>query len=487
MGKTSKIWVGVLALFLWMIFFGIAYKTIDPDFGWHLQIGRLLWKQGIPATDPFSYTMPSFPWVDHGRLTDMAIAKIYDAFGTLGLSFVSASLIILALGIAIPTSLWAWSFVPLMLGVGVLVIRGGIRPQIEDWVILAILTRILFDNSLWLKWRWFLPIGFVLWANLHGGFVMGLAVMTMAIVLHWWEKKKVSYKDLSVIVLSILATLLTPYGVGLWHEIWLTLSDLHLRSSISEWMPFYTRVELGMWLLTAMIFAVVKTKFHLFPVSKIVVLAILFLAGLSSLRNAPLYVLVAIPMAAEWMKDLWDSLRNNAEARRRARIFYGILLVIAFAVFAVESGVPFWKITTGRWIRYPEEAAQYLSNNKFEGRLFSSYAWGGYLIWKLPNQKVFIDGRMPSWRWTAPENESDWAFKDYEKVIGGDYRELFAKYNVQVVLWNKETKQEEPRGWLIDLFVKNRQETKLFVEYLDDDGWEKIYEDDRAVIYKKGI
>jgi hypothetical protein len=485
MGKTSWIWVVIFALFLWTIFFGIAYNTIDPDFGWHLRVGRLLWQEGIPKTDPFSYTMPSFQWVDHGRLTDMAIARVYDVSGFFGLSVISASLTILALGIAIPVGLWWWSFVPLMLGAGVFVTRSGIRPQIEDWLILAILMRVVFNRQLWLKRRWLVPLGFALWANLHGGFVMGLGVMSMAVVLHWWEKRKLVFKDFAVIILSILATLINPYGTGLWHEVWLTLSDSHLRSSISEWMPFYTKVELGMWLLTAMIFAVVKTKFHLFSFSRMVVLAVLFLAGLSSLRNAPLYILVAAPMVAEWMKSLWDSLKNNAEAMRRAKIFYGILLVIAFAVFAVESGVPFWKITTGRWIRYPEAAVQYINNNKFEGRLFSSYGWGGYLIWKLPNEKVFIDGRMPSWRWSAPEGESDWAFKDYEIIIKGDYKELFEKYNIQMVLWNKEVKQEEPSGWLIDLFVKNKQETAPFAQYLREDGWTEVYADDLSVIYKK--
>jgi hypothetical protein len=488
MGKTGKIMVAFFAIFLGIMFYSVASKTLDPDFGWHLQVGRILWEKGIPETDPFSYTMPSFPWVDHGRWSDVAIAKIYEFSGMMGLSLVSSIIILLALAVAIPRPLWTWSFVPLMLGAGVLVTRSGIRPQIEDWLILSVLLRILFNEQWWRKWRWFVPVGFAIWANLHGGFVMGYGVMATSLSVGWLQKKKIIWKDAVVMVLSVIATLVNPYGISLWHEVWLTLSDTHLRFSIAEWMPFYTKVEMGMWLLTAMILAVVRTKFHSFKLSRLVVLAVLFAAGLSSLRNTPLYILIAVPIVAEWTKDLYDSLRGNEEATRRAKIFYGILIAIAVSVFAVESGVPFWKIATGRWLQYPEAAVTYLNLNKrdFEGRLFSSYGWGGYLIWKLPKEKVFIDGRMPSWRWKAPAGESDWAFKDYEKIIKGEFEEQFEKYNIRMVLWNKEVKQVETGGWLIDLFVKDEKLDKSFLEKLKEKGWTEVYQDDLAVIYERG-
>src|SRR5690554_6008795 len=73
---------------IFSVFFIKIYNTTDPDFGWHLRTGEIIIKEGIPKTDPFSYTMPNFPYVDHAWLTDVFIVVIYSSFGKLGLTIV---------------------------------------------------------------------------------------------------------------------------------------------------------------------------------------------------------------------------------------------------------------------------------------------------------------------------------------------------------------------------------------------------------------
>src|SRR3989344_2019952 len=99
-------WAGLVmaGVVMWML----GIYRLDPDFGWHLKVGEILLTEGIPATDPFSYTMPSFPWVDHGRVTDMAMAWLYPRVGMTGLAGLAAVVVLAAVVIVVPGTLRGW-------------------------------------------------------------------------------------------------------------------------------------------------------------------------------------------------------------------------------------------------------------------------------------------------------------------------------------------------------------------------------------------
>jgi hypothetical protein len=42
---------------------------------------------------------------------------------------------------------------------------------------------------------------------------------------------------------------------------------------------------------------------------------------------------------------------------------------------------------------YPVEAARFVAARNFPGPLYNHFDWGGYLIWRLPQLPVSIDGR----------------------------------------------------------------------------------------------
>src|SRR4051794_140107 len=85
-------------LLAWAI--GIVY--LDPDFGWHLRTGQYILSHGIPKTDPFSYTMPNFPFVDHAWLTDIALFVLNMQVGSAALAGAFALLTTFALWLQTP-------------------------------------------------------------------------------------------------------------------------------------------------------------------------------------------------------------------------------------------------------------------------------------------------------------------------------------------------------------------------------------------------
>ncbi len=82
MSKTKQV---ILFLFIFAVLLSVSFlltfRSMDPDFGWHLKTGQLILQRGIPYHDWYSYTMPNFSWIDHEWLTEVLLYKGYSLLG----------------------------------------------------------------------------------------------------------------------------------------------------------------------------------------------------------------------------------------------------------------------------------------------------------------------------------------------------------------------------------------------------------------------
>ncbi|OGC99089.1 hypothetical protein A3E17_02100 [Candidatus Amesbacteria bacterium RIFCSPHIGHO2_12_FULL_48_14] len=477
---------GLVGVTLWLV----GWRTLDPDFGWHVRMGNYILANGIPQTDPLSYTMPNFPFIDHEWLTNVLMAVGYERLGMAGLAVVFAVLTLLVVWVAIPRALWRWADAVVILGVIVFLGRAGVRPQVIDWLFLAILLRVVGEEKVWRKWKWGVVPFMILWANLHGGFAMGVAVLGIVLGVKFWEKRRVIIADAGVWILAVVGTWINPYGPRLWHEVWMQMTDSNLRWTIAEWQPFFAWMELGFWMLVALAGAIVWRYRGETAKWRWAVMGLTLAMGLSSLRHMPLFVVAVWPAAAEGLKRFYEEISGNREAIRRAVKFYILLLVTIGALGVYELGMRGWLVVKGQMgLRYPQEAINWLRKEGSAGEVFAWYGWGGYLDWKMPERRVFIDGRMPSWRWRSPDPRfADWVFKDYLRATEkGEFGEVFSKYGVEAVLW-PNGKMMEPIWWekkILEWWKKRRGEgdKKTFFGRLEEAGWKRAYEDEVAVVY----
>ena len=195
---------------------------------------------------------------------------------------------------------------------------------------------------------------------------------------------------------------------------------------------------------------------------------IFWLGGLSAVRHMALFAIMSVPIIAYGLQRLSLESSKDRIRRRRAGVFLNILTGVSFLIFWLDV-VPairaWWRFSEQRY--YPVAATAYLKNIKIDKELFAPYMWGGYLDWKLPEKKVFIDGRMPSFIWNAPRGESNNAFSEHIQIAQGERtEELFNKYNIAYVLWQN----------------KEKQELIVALKRLD---WQEIYSDPTAVIFSK--
>lgn len=488
---------------IFLAFYLIAVTSLDPDFGWHIRMGQIISQTGIPKTDPLSYTMPSFPFVDHEWLTNLLIYKLYSLTNYEVVAAVYSFLALLVLALAFPKKLYKYSWPSLFLSAGILIIFSGIRTQITTWVLFAFLVKILFDLRLWQKWRIVLPAIFLLWANLHAGFAAGVVTLVFVIALRSILDKKFYPLDYLIALLSILVTLINPYGLRLWGEVWMQISDSALHTEIVEWIPGVFFVDFAFLFLIALtiFFIYYFWKHHLLkkvePIKLALFFALLF-AAMSTARHIPLWVIVAAPLFSQFLEIFYDSVKKDQFAQKASRQFYKALSIGVLGLFLFEFWIGYRGAKSlSESYFYPAQAITYLKSHPFSGHVFSIYGWGGYLDWKYPEQKVFIDGRMPSWRYSsAPSNESNYAFQDLDKILGSgaDYVVQFNKYQINTVLWPVAKKDNTPekisqiRHWynfLIDNLFNNKAPAPSLTARLSSNGWKKVYEDSNAVIYQK--
>ncbi|EKD87095.1 MAG: hypothetical protein ACD_37C00045G0007 [uncultured bacterium] len=478
-------------IFIFTLFFLKAFYMLDPDFGWHIKMGELILFSGIPATDPFSYTMSSFPFVDHEWGINILMRLIYENLGWVFMSALFALVTILVVLIPLGGSLKKYILLPFILAGGSFLFFAGIRPQVITWLFFSVLVTILLRKKYYEKFRLALPILFLFWANIHGGFPVGIAVYLLFLAIEFYEKRKLEKIDVVLFAISIFATLINPYGIRLWGEVWMQMSDSSLRWNIMEWKPavftFYPAV-LGLFAFSFSFLLMFRKSFTLFEKA---LYFCLLLAGLSSVRHVPLWVIIASPILLKGLVLLGEKagkIKYGRERFEKAYKFSFIMAIIFILIPVLSKRENPFLVNEENF--YPKKAVNFLRENPSNGQVFSNYGWGGYLIWKYPEKKVFIDGRMPSWSWDKKiPGESTYVFKEYLSLsdVNAKFESSAVKYGIDTVLLPvpKESKESTDRLtiWLFGKFNKNKNED--IHKKLKREGWKVIYKDGVAQIYRR--
>lgn len=423
---TLSYWLAILLCFL--LFFVVSYYSIDPDFGWHLQAGAHYLKMGIPRVDIFTYTAANFPWINHEWLNDTLVASFYNigGYGFVALFFAS-----LWTGAFVIAGRKYYASVLILASLSVLPFA-GIRPVAWTVFFVAILERIL--NSRQHKYYYLLPLLFLFWANLHGSFVLGLGLL---VLWQFFSAKKLPWL---VVILSFLAVLINPYGIHVFEEIIRTASDSQLRFRISEWQMFVLP-------FISIVYVVIISAFHMVfnkkPIKSLLSIpGLMLVLTLSSIRHLPVFVITSM----RYLEDYFELFMKQVNKVKldKPRLLLLILIVSMPILTIVYLATAHIRQVTLRSDTYPSQAVSYLKDKGCPGNVFNSYNFGGYLIWQLPSQKIYIDGRMPSWKYQGEDY-----FKNYLEVFAKDElrQEEFRKFNIRCVVVNeKDTNYKQSRA-----------------------------------------
>ncbi|OQA92549.1 MAG: hypothetical protein BWY26_00180 [Elusimicrobia bacterium ADurb.Bin231] len=442
--NNNRIAMFILAGLLTVPFF-FYNKWQDVDYWGHLFFGRkTLETRRIQRTDIYSYTALGREWTNHEWLGEVAFYSVYNRAAEKGLIFFKL-LIGFVTGIFLFATLMLYSknykivFSIYLLAMSLVYAGASFRPHLFTYLLLS---ACLFLVHLYIKnknelFLWCLIPVMILWANLHGGFVAGIILIA---VLLFGERFKRYYYFMIVLILS---SLITPYGVKLWKALFVALTNPLTSQYITEWMPF--NPDDFSWLGYVYLFYIVLCavsalsclRYGRYACFIAVLSGIIF--ALKSARHIPLLAIIASP----FIMIYFEKLKNKHIASALIFSAYPQFFLIVFLSLSNPSA----RIEAGN--KFPSGAVNFIKENKISGNIFNEFNWGEYVIWHLNEScKVAIDGR-------------------YDTVYPVEY------------LGNYFEKGEIPPNTDY-LLVKP-------VRKIDEKLWKVSYKDDNAVIYSRKL
>jgi hypothetical protein len=412
---TSRVWsiratpLTLCRVTLWSFVALLVTTTIaDADLWGHLRFGLdMLAAKSLHSTDPYSFTADR-PWVNHEWLSELLMGAAYSASGPAGLGLLKLTMIgiVAATLVAVAreeqgTPLARDLFI--VLAIFVTYSRTQVvRPQLFSVALFCVLLSLLRSAG---KGRraalWGIPPCFALWANLHGAWIVGLGVLAVWIAGEAWHRKSPRRALLlaAIGVLAVAATLVNPYGYGLWQFIAETVRPA--RPDITDWTPFFA-LPPAVLAVEALLPAIAAVALWNAPaawrppardVGILILLAVatVRVGRVDAFLQAAIAFLLAKPILA-----LFSTLELNArESFRRASIPVGAF-AIALAAYAGWGALANVRVirVEGYWI--PDRtAALALREARPGARVLTWFDWGEYALWHLSPAgiRVSMDGR----------------------------------------------------------------------------------------------
>ncbi len=477
-------WVRPLILLLTGMFLLCAFsrEVSDSDTWWHLAAGKYIWQNHrLPVPDPFSFTTDMWPPAYPGELMtrhfnmthEWGMEVIYylvqSSTGFAGLVLFRSFLLITFCGVT--GWLAARRSGSFYRGVAAAVVAGLIASFFaEDRAYLATFVMVTLTVAAFETRRglWLLPPAFLIWANCHGGFLMGWVITgaysAEAVWLRLRGKPLADERKVWIVsALAIFATFWNPNG---WNivEVMRYYRQSPLQTSIFEWnYPAWwppDRYNLTMVATIAtMLWSWRRVRFVDW-----LLFAAFGGAAATALRNVIFIAFIGPVMIATYL-PAW---KRHVPAILE---FAGAAALAVMIAVRVSSGAAF-QLRAAEW-RYPMEAADFLIAHHVTGRMFNTYEQGGYLIWRLwPRMQDFIDGRALS--------ETVW--NDYRHIaFNADYQggktteQLLRDYNVNTIVMNGFN------------FMGKLQFLAAALADPSQKDWKFVYGDDKELIYMRNL
>lgn len=392
-------------------------RSADPDLWWHIKSGEVIFASGdVPRYDPYSFTAQGQPWIDHEWGTDALFYILYRFSGDLGLTAfktilglsTGAMLFLLTRVAHRGAHLLIW-----VLASDIVAFYTLTRPQMISYFFASFLVLALARKDIIatrVSAGAVIPLIFLAWANLHGGFVAGLALLAAHTGVQFLftvvrrdaqpEGRKIGNRLILVLAASIVATCLTPYGADLWRLLWREFDVNALnRQYIPEWAPIWLSFGLdGRYFVVMSILVVVG--FLLRPdewrPEEILLVFGVFALSVYSVRHIPFFAIVSARPVARSLAGYFERTPRNVVARLFFIVAFTAALMPAVlkTYFVFLNPSPKIVANSPAADGMPAEAVSFLIANQAAGNLFNPLEWGGYLLWHLPPQlKISIDGR----------------------------------------------------------------------------------------------
>jgi hypothetical protein len=421
-------------------------KLPDPDLPWHLSVGRaVVSSHAVLPGDSFSFTFPG-KYVPYEYASDVVLYLTHLLSPSFGLHVFLLLCISLLLMLT-----WRRSeresqiFAGFILALSLIALGPWllVRPATFGFPILAAEMYFIERHRRSGDRRFLMaliPLQ-ILWANVHGFAVLGAGIIALYALL-------AAKKDRRVAAAAVVATCLSSFGPGIFLGP-LRIAD-HSRF-LAEWTPatYDLLVHADPAVLVLICLAVLSAVRSRDMFSRVLIVGSVAMS-LLRFRLTPIFIVVSAPLI---VRELWPLVRGK---KSLPWVAAAAALVAPFGLMA-QQVAPFGTGFDPAWL--PVAACDFVQYNDVKGPVWNNLAFGGYLIWRFPDRKVFIDGRT-AYLYPIDFMESAWK----AETDPAAFAELDGKYHFAWAM-------TDARGGPFGLTLATNK------------NWTMVYLDDRAAIY----
>ncbi len=411
----------------------------NPDTLWHLAVGKwILTHHAIPDISRFYYSATAGFGYDYSWLSQVVLFGAWHVLGGAGVAIMnsvvagcifyllykmlernSANILVnfVGLGLALMTISVYLSGRPVIftvafLALEILILSDFVQSSASRLPPLASRFSPLASHLVWL-----IPPITALWANLHPGFV--IAPFLILLFLPLARKARDRWTLVGCLAVTGLAVLLNPYGWRIYLMPLEIARSMSVLRGLSEWTSV-SGWEAVVWgSLVALVACGLSLRRQPPPVILLAALAA-FAAGLSN-RNMPLFGVVAVFVLGRTLLPVLAPVLGRSSLLRKFDVEYDTAadcrspIVNRQSSVANSAGGWFWAIAIPllligsrvsplaarllplnldfNFSRYPTAAVRYIEEHNRPGNLFVRETWSGYLLWTMPDRKLFYDAK----------------------------------------------------------------------------------------------
>ncbi|MCB0695747.1 MAG: tetratricopeptide repeat protein [Chitinophagaceae bacterium] len=474
--------------------FVVGMKQLrEPDMWWQLLTGRWMLEHGeVTHTDMFSYTMEGTKWVNVKWLYEVLAAFLEKGLGPHGVMLLQAimnvAIVYLLLKLLVNISkhmgqqvstLFSTTAVLLFLAISEFRMAG--RPEMISHLMAALYLFILWQSKdlSWKRIGWLVPLQ-CLWANMHEGYPVGMAIIGLyaagGFIAHLLDKNKGYLQQairLTLLGVAMAAVILiNPNFTELWlHslEIFRQLSaNKYTTELFSISQPEYwtiqgkahiTMLAIVCLFWTARIMQSRKGKYPLvfspLLVGYLLSIPVMGYLSMTANRNIPFAQIVLMPSVAimlVWVVKMrkLDTEDFYIKAAKRTLLVSAALGVLFYISIVSNKYYKFTKSPNRYGIHLntlhnPTSAADFIKAYKLKGPAFSDYFVSSYLLWDLyPQFKSYIDLRDLD---IFPAKFFDDYFKLYTRPTGFYELDSTYKFNYVVLSTSQLTTLQQLLYW----------------------------------------
>jgi hypothetical protein len=498
---------------LFICYFSTFKITGDDDVFWHLATGKyVLQTHQVPSTDIFGYMTQGQEWMPFEWGWDVITYTIYSFSGYNGISVLRTVLLLLIFYLyflilrkfKISYTICFITLVFLAFGI---IDRLSPRPHLMSYLSFALLLLIIvqyrYVNRNNYKILFFIPLIFLVWANMHMGIIAGmflLGLFVLSEIIIYFNPNKFSTKEIPALtkpeivrlLLIFLAAILVMFVNPNFYQTYLYAynhTKMKMLETVNEWVsPFsdkykdsFVSIIYKVMLFSGILVLIYSIKKKdLFP-------AILFIGfaiySVRAMRFTVDYVLILFVFIVISLNFVLEKINNNDIKDfifKKPAVKIVLAAFFIFLTVSVNSNDLYLKYlryyrVTGFGINsdfIPTQMFNFMKEIKItelSDKIFNHFGTGGFFVWNFPDKKNFIDSR----------NLNDDIFNKYNQIISKrtGFEQKLEEYGIEYSIYlapDLVRAPQEMEQTIISYFSKSKD-------------WKLIFWDDKSFLFVKNI